>query len=191
VHSSQKVIFKKLSSESCPDTEAVDFDGKIFDTLNHETYGESSQRNIIKKQDHFAVTDACREEYVGEFVVSRGTGSNIADGVIQVLQAKNMNLDKIRAFGADTTAANTGKFIGALAMLEEKLDRSCHYFGCCLHLNELSLRPVITHHLGTSSGPNGLSGPVGLALKNLPGIISPNFKAISNPDFYHVPPEIV
>jgi hypothetical protein len=63
-----------LSTAPCPSTKALGFDRKIFPTLHHEEFGEGSHRNVIEDEDHFAVTDAMRDEYIGEFKVASGTG---------------------------------------------------------------------------------------------------------------------
>jgi hypothetical protein len=40
---------------------------KVFKTLKHETFGEGKHRNVQEDEDHFAVTDGVREEYLGDF----------------------------------------------------------------------------------------------------------------------------
>jgi hypothetical protein len=81
IHFGQNVLFTKLSNEPCADTKALSLDGKIFETLEHEKYGENSERNILYKRDNFAVCDGCTEKFIGQFKVTSGTGLNTAEGL--------------------------------------------------------------------------------------------------------------
>jgi hypothetical protein len=192
VHFGQNVLFTKLSSEPCPDTKALSLDGKIFETLEHETYGENSERNIIYKRDNFAVCDGCTQQFIGQFKVTSGTGCNTAEGLRTIVEKKQIDKRKINFLITDSTKANSGKYIGFMSSYEELLGHSCHNGYCCFHLNELELRHHITHFLGVSSSPNGLAGDIGKALKDLkPENVLPEFTAFPNPNFYQIPPEVV
>jgi hypothetical protein len=140
VHSCQNILFKNLVDGPIPDTCALSLDGKIYETLQQEEFGDDQKRNIISKEDHFAVCDASREEYIAEFQVDRGTGSNIAQGLEDVRERKHLDKDKITILMSDSTAAMSGRFTGCLAIAQEGLGHSCHEMYCCLHLNELPMR---------------------------------------------------
>jgi hypothetical protein len=133
----------------------LSLDGKIYETLKQEEFGEDQKRNVIFKEDHFAVCDASKEAYIAEFQVDSGTGSNVAQGLKDFTEHKNLDKVKITILMLDSTVAMSGRFTGCLAMFQEDLGYSCHKL-YCLHHNELPMRHEITVLLGVSS-----------ALKNL------------------------
>jgi Flp pilus assembly CpaE family ATPase len=73
VHKAKKMRLGELSSEPIPVPRALFSDGKNYDTLVHEIYGESSHRNTVKRMPHIVVADAERLSFVGEFIPKSGT----------------------------------------------------------------------------------------------------------------------
>jgi hypothetical protein len=81
-------------------------------------------------------------------------------------------------------STNSGRFSGAMAILEECLGKACHHWFCTLHLNELPFRHLVRHYFGGTTSPEGLPTEIGKVFKNLKSsTISARYKTIPNPDF--------
>jgi hypothetical protein len=82
IRSQMNTLFRGLREEQLRDTNAIFFDRKAYDTLvlELELFGEGSHWNVIQNQDHYIVTDAAREIFIGEFVPPSGTGKDMAEG---------------------------------------------------------------------------------------------------------------
>ena len=73
------------------------------------------KRNVLETQDHYVISDAMRQTFVGEFVPTSGTGEAIGAGLIKfVEEKKGINMDEVRILGGDSCAANGGKCGGVL-----------------------------------------------------------------------------
>jgi hypothetical protein len=71
IHSVKVKRLSQLSSEKLQDTGAISFNGKKYDTLVPETYGESGHRNIVKKQNHYVVVNAEHLTFIGKVCSER------------------------------------------------------------------------------------------------------------------------
>lgn len=98
--------------------------------------------------------------YLTHGILDSGTGAATALKLYEVLKCYN-SVDSIEALVCDNTSVNTGAVGGAVAHLEKIVKKKLHKIGCCLHLNELPLRKIITDLDGKSSCGNKLSGPIG------------------------------
>jgi hypothetical protein len=139
--------------------------------------------NSPEEQGHYVLFDAVSGEYIGEFVPVDGTGAELAAGIFGLFLKKGMDINELRIVGGDSTGANTGKFIGAMACLERLINRSLNRFICTLHLNELLLRPLVRFYVGETSGPDALKGELGQKIKSLKNPKITTFPAIPNPSF--------
>ena len=75
--------------------------------------------------------------------------------------------------GGDSTAANTGKYIGAFASLENMRQGKLLWVFCVLHLNELPLRHIFVFVNAPTSGNKTFKGVIGkllLMMKNWIGV---------------------
>jgi hypothetical protein len=115
----------------------------------------------VEDEDHYVVTDSFRESFVGELSPPFGTGKELAKGIIGMLESKGINVDEMYILGGDSTAANTGRFIGAMAEVEKLLGRRFHCWICTLHLTELPICHLIKMYLGEKSGPNSFKSGLG------------------------------
>ena len=69
--------------------------------------------------------------------------------------------------GGDSTAANTGKYIGAFAFLEDMRQGKLLWVICVLHLNELPLRHIFVFVDGPTSSNNTFKGVIGKLLPHI------------------------
>ena len=63
---------------------------------------------MLQKQETIVVCDAQNKSYIGEFVVESETGESVADGVVVLLWAKEIDVDQIKIVGSDSTNNQTG-----------------------------------------------------------------------------------
>ena len=71
--------------------------------------------------------------------------------------------DNLIPIGADSTTVNTGHRNSAIHLLECRLGRTLHWCVCNLHLNELPLRHLSKHLIGSTESSTNWKGPVGNA----------------------------
>ena len=192
VHKAKVRYLTKLSNAPVPSTDCLFFDGKRYDTMHSEKVDEHFQRTVLKNDDHYAISDGRSEEFLGEVVVDRGTGEQIAESLIEFVETKQgLELDDITMIGADSTNVNTGSVGGAIAIMEEKLGRPVHRFICIFHIAELLLRHLVKYWIGDTDGPKSFSSAMGKELVNLKSPTIANFKKIDCPDFPVIPDDVL
>ena len=76
-------------------------------------------------------------------------------------------------------------------MFEKEMGQPFNRFLCCLHLNELPLRHLVTYYLGETSGPNSFKSALGKQVVDLKKPTIAEFPAIPNDDFPILPEETV
>ena len=133
------------------------FDGKRNVTL------QSGKKKVV--EEHISLVSEPGSKYIGHVTPSGGLAIDLADSILQFLEANNYDLTQLKVVGADGTAHNTGHIGGAITLLENRLGKSLQWQICLLHFNELPLRHLILHLDGTTSGPNSFTGPIGKQLK--------------------------
>lgn len=79
-------------------------------------------------------------------------GATIAEEIFRTLNEWNA-VENIVAMSFDTTAANTGRHIGACAILEHKFGRDLLKLACRHHVYELMLKEAFTTKFGATSKP--------------------------------------
>ena len=192
VHSTKEKVLTELSDERVEPTEAIFFDGKKFSTLHTDEVEGLYHRQTVETDDHYVVTDASRESYLGEYTVERGTGEAIGDGLMEfVAQKDGLNMDDITILGGDSTNANTGKHSGAIAHIEHQTGRTFHRFICLFHLIELLLRHFVGYYVGDTSGPRSFASTLGKAIVSLKDPVIVAFKNIECPNFPQIGEDIL
>ena len=76
-HKASGSYLSKKSEEAVPPTNCLFFDGKKSNTKTEEVVDDDFTRKTEKVQDHYVVTDATRESYVGEFTPEDRSGPGI------------------------------------------------------------------------------------------------------------------
>jgi hypothetical protein len=85
-----------------------------------------------------------------------GEAKNIAAGITEFLQKKNISIDQLVATGCGGTNVNTAVNRGAIRLFEEQLGRPLQWLVCLLHANELPLRHLLQKLDVGTSGPKAL-----------------------------------
>jgi hypothetical protein len=104
-------------------------------------------------------------------------------GIIELLKRKGLDVSKLRILGGDSTSVNTGRFVGAISMVEQLLKRRLYRYICTLHLNELELRHDALYFIGPTSSPDSFKSNLGKAIKNLRNPVIASFPPIPNSNF--------
>lgn len=87
--------------------------------------------------------------------LTSGTGEGQANAIADALQEWEVS-GAVAAMCFDTTAANTGRRIGACVLLEQILGRDLLHLACRHHIMELVLSAAFQSTMGGSSGPEVL-----------------------------------
>ena len=83
--------------------------GKKINTKTGEVVDDDYTRMTEKVQDHYVVTDATRESYVGEFTPEDGSGSGIGQGLLDYVEhQEGLSKEELEAIGGDSTPVNPG-----------------------------------------------------------------------------------
>ena len=93
------------------------------------------------------------EQLLGVPDLTAPAGIEMASAIYETLETWGI-VEKVQAFGFDTTASNTGRFNGTCTLLEQKLERNILYFGCRHHIFEIILAAVFSKADFTISGPD-------------------------------------
>ena len=121
MHSAKKKVLTRLSNEPVPSTMAIFLDGKKFSTKTQEKVGDLFNHSYNENADHYVVTDAVRQSYLGDFVPECGTGEAIADGLLEFIEEKDgIEISDVTILGGDSTNVNTGPKGGVFAHMEKK-----------------------------------------------------------------------
>ncbi|XP_029708295.2 uncharacterized protein LOC109401706 [Aedes albopictus] len=109
----------------------------------------------LESEERLAVTTSGfgTEQIVGVPVIPTGTGKDIAQAVVKLLEEKGIE-NSIKGICYDTTAANSGIQNGSVVLLEKLIGRSLLRLPCRHHILELILEAVFTKVFSEkSSGP--------------------------------------
>lgn len=128
------------------DAVTIHWDGKMLPILMGK-----------EQPERLPVILSCRgmEQLLGVSAISSGTGEDQASAVYELLNEREL-WDKVQAICSDTTASNTGRFIGACVLLEQKLGRDLLYLPCRHYIYEIILRSAFDVKMSKSLGPNVL-----------------------------------
>lgn len=137
------------------------FDGKKNQTLVRTVVeGLNAPRNEYKLEEHIIMVKEPESKLIGFVTVPNGTGESIMEGMVNYLTEENFSLDHLVAVGCDGTPSNTGKRIGAVALLERRLKRPLQWLVCLFHFNELPLRELYKKTVGPTRNPETFYGPI-------------------------------
>ena len=73
-------------------------------------------------------------QLLGVPATASGTGEEIAQGVLKLLDEWGIGAEHIAGLSFDTTASNTGAWNGACVLLEKALECKILYLPCCHHM---------------------------------------------------------
>ena len=118
VQSARKKYLTDLSNEPAMPTKAIFTDGKQFPTLHDDVVEDLGHQQSLQIDDHYVITDAERQIYLGETVVERGTGQAIGKAVLDFIEKKpGLNAEDVSIFGGDSKNVNVGKNHGFIASI--------------------------------------------------------------------------
>lgn len=179
------------------DIKGIFFDGRK-DNTKILTYDHLTKRynQRIYKENHIAVTSEPDGQYRFHFTPgpSDKNKNKPAKVMAQELHSwlvENGIDETVLVLGGDSTNEMTGWSGGAIAWLEQLLERKCFWVVCNLHTNELPLRHLIIVLDGKTSSKDGFSGPIGKKLSEVNSLKrNTNFEAITGTkDVIHIPEE--
>ena len=142
------------------------FDGKKTMSLCVEEDEQGKKYNIQRELELISMNAEPGGLYVTHLEPEGGKGEQVAEAVLNFLREHNLDSSWL-IVGGDSTAANTGKYIGAFASLEKKLWRRLLWILCMLHLNELPWRHIFVALDGPTSSHNTFLGVIGKILPNV------------------------
>ena len=142
------------------------FDGKKTMSLCVEEDEQGKKYNIQRELELISMSAEPGGLYVTHLEPEGGKGEQVAEAVLNFLREHNLDSSWL-IVGGDSTAANTGKYIGAFASLEKKLWRRLLWILCMLHLNELPWRHIFVALDGPTSSHNTFLGVIGKILPNV------------------------
>lgn len=116
-----------------PDIVTVHWDGKLLPGLDFRSSKEERLPVLISFDD--------KEQLLAVPKLDSSSGKDQAKAVLNALHDWNLG-DQVQIMCCDTTASNTGRFSGACALLEQKLERELLLFACRHHVYELVLKSV-------------------------------------------------
>jgi len=174
---SRQQACQQTSASRNEEIQALYFDGRIDWTLSKQV-GLGGKRCFRKiREEHFVLLSEPNGQYLDHFTPKSGKATDIAEAIYEIYQSINGDL---RAVGCDGTVCNVGKFGGVIPCIENKLQRSVHWFVCQLHGNELPLRRLFETIDGKSSGPHAFQGALGKSVSvNLTQLQIVNFKSVT------------
>ena len=114
---------QRCRRENTPDP--IDFSGLYFDGKIDEIL----QINGTKvKEEHITILNEPGNEYVCHAVADGHISKDIFNAIINSIS--DADLQKVKAIGVDGTNTNTGRKGGAVTLIEQKLQRKCHWNVC-------------------------------------------------------------
>lgn len=139
------------------------FDGKKTMSLCVEEDEQGKKYNTMRELELISMSAEPGGLYVTHLEPEGGKGLDVAEAVLGFLREHNLDKSWL-IVGGDSTAANTGKHIGAFASLEKMLGRRLLWVLCMLHLNELPWRHIFVALDGPTSSHNTFQGVIGKIL---------------------------
>lgn len=116
-----------------PDIVTVHWDGKMLPGLDVRSSKEERLPVLISYGK--------QEQLLAVPKLESSSGKDQAKAVLNALHDWNLN-EVVQIMCCDTTASNTGRFNGACALLEQRLERELLLFACRHHVYELVLKSV-------------------------------------------------
>ena len=175
--------------------DAIQFDGKDEKAKAWVTLECGTRVIRHVKEDHITLTD-CQGEFLMHFTREKVEG--VRAGKVVALRIatflETFGIDAtLKLIGADSTNLNTGSKEGAIALLEQKLEKRLVWSICMLHTNELPLRHLIQKLDGPTGSGNTLTGPAGRLLPQTQSLpYNPNFEPLScGEPLVTLPPEVL
>ena len=175
--------------------DAIQFDGKDEKAKAWVTLECGTRVIRHVKEDHITLTD-CQGKFLMHFTREKVEG--VRAGKVVALRIatflETFGIDAtLKLIGADSTNLNTGSKEGAIALLEQKLEKRLVGSICMLHTNELPLRHLIQKLDGPTGSGNTLTGPAGRLLPQTQSLpYNPNFEPLScGEPLVTLPPEVL
>ena len=100
------------------------FSGLYFDGKTDKTIQPNS---TFKMENHLTLLNEPGSEFICHKVLKGHKANDIFEAIEE---ESNEDIYKIKVLGADGTCINTGKWNGALALIEKKIGRKCHWNVC-------------------------------------------------------------
>lgn len=139
---------------------ALFFDGRKDKTLKYE-----SGRFAHVVEEHISLLREPGSIYLSHITTLNTRAATIVTGILERLQDKNIDVNRIKAIGSDGEATNTGIHAGVIRSMEIELQTNVQWLICLLHANELPLRCLGKSLLGATTDPISFAGPIGRQLK--------------------------
>ena len=139
--------------------QAYYLDGKKTMSLCVEEDGQGKKYNVFRELELVSVSSEPGGKYVTHLEPEGGKGEQVATSLFDYLSEHRAETSW-QIVGGDSTAANTGKWSGAFACLEDKLGRRLVIIVCWLHLNELPLRHIFVFVDGPTSSKKTFKGVI-------------------------------
>lgn len=153
------------------------FDGRKDKTIVQEIKGEKRYRRTIT-EEHISLVQEPGSNYIGHITPASGNAIAVKDSILKFFKENLVDGSHLVAVGCDGTVLNTGTKGGVIRRLEQHFGKPLQWLVCLLHLNELPLRHLLHHLDGQTTGPVGLSGPIGKQLQNCENLPVVKFKRI-------------
>ena len=115
------------------------FDGKIV-----KEFTKGTRLNGERMAIFLSSPDLPQPQLLGVPRIEGGSGEEITQGIISVLNQWGISGDHILAMSFDTSASNTGAWNGACVKLEVVLKKQVLYLACRHHISELHIKHVAT-----------------------------------------------
>ena len=125
-------VLKNNHRNSMKNVKSIGFDGKKSDV-------KTKGGKWIKKVDKVAVICQSTRQFIHCFTPENGTGLECSVWLLRILKMYQSD-ESLQGCAADGTGANTGKFNGAIRLLEVALRRPLQWQICVMHFIELIFR---------------------------------------------------
>ena len=132
----------------------------FVESLRHENWCLHFDGKTIQKKEYQVVVlkNENKEIRLAVVELANGKGKTIFDGIKAILDEYNL-WSSIKMIVSDTTAANTGKSLGAVTLLKNHFEHTGQekpvFIGCQHHILDTILKHVLNDHFGeTPTSPN-------------------------------------
>ena len=178
------VIFPGKKNEGSEVDQTEDHEEEVCQDqhLWHEVEDEVAEQNVQAYEKIRHKVD--QGEYLGHCRPESGTGVNLAAAVLSHLESYEADITDLNVVLTDGTSKMTGQNGGAVAVMEQKLQRPIQRGVCLNHHLEKPFEHLFEYYDGKSSGPKTYVGPIGKEIEgdDLHKRDIVNFEVISNPD---------
>ena len=132
----------------------------FVENFRHENWCLHFDRKTIQKKEYQVVVlkNENKEIRLAVVELANGKGKTIFDGIKAILDEYNL-WSSIKMIVSDTTAANTGKSLGGVTLLQNHFEHIGQekpvFIGCQHHILDTILKHVLNDHFGgTPTSPN-------------------------------------